>query len=459
MQSFTLRSPLSKIHNLSHDLPVCSTLPANAVARTVLHVQPRNRPTRHALPAAWYRAGTSKGLFIGRQHLPKDESLWRAIILSAMGSQDGDVRQLNGIGGGSPTTSKVAIVERSSRNGIDLEYTFVQVVPDDGRLDMTGNCGNIASGVGPFALDEGIITVPSGQERTRLRILNTNTNKVMEAVIHLDTEGHAYEQGSYKMPGLRTGGSPIEISFLNPSGSMTGKMFPSGHEADWIYVSTDEGTFSVRATLIDVANPFVLVDATTLPEVYQKLSSQAHTSPQIIEGIRRASAVMMGLAKDTKEAAKTRGTPKIAILSQSDASADIRVTSFSAGRLHPSVQLTGAVCIAAALATSGTVACQIASRKVPQATTSTSGSAASSPQFPNSFSSPAAGVSVSLKRRIRIAHASGTIDAKVCTSIVPSIERISIDRVMITRTARRLFGGNVFYESDAATAYPSRLDA
>lgn len=115
---------------------------------------------RKSIPAVWMRAGTSKGLFIHRHHLPTSTTLWEPILLSAMGSSTGRSRQIDGVGGASSTTSKVAIVERSSRPGVDVEYTFVQVAPDQPRIDMTGNCGNIASGVGPFALDEGLVSVP-----------------------------------------------------------------------------------------------------------------------------------------------------------------------------------------------------------------------------------------------------------------------------------------------------------
>jgi 2-methylaconitate cis-trans-isomerase PrpF len=114
------------------------------------------------------RSGTSKGLFIHRHHLPASTHLWEPILLSAMGSSQGDGRQINGVGGASSTTSKVAVVERSNRPNVDVNYTFVQVAPDQPRIDMTGNCGNIAAGVGPFALDEGIVRATPGQKEVSL---------------------------------------------------------------------------------------------------------------------------------------------------------------------------------------------------------------------------------------------------------------------------------------------------
>lgn len=123
---------------------------------------------RHAIPSVWMRAGTSKGLFIHRHHLPPSESEWAPILLSAMGSRNGDKRQLDGIGGATSTTSKVAVVSKSNRAGVDVDYTFAQVAPNEACVDMSGNCGNIASGVGPFALDEGLVTAAPGQTQVRI---------------------------------------------------------------------------------------------------------------------------------------------------------------------------------------------------------------------------------------------------------------------------------------------------
>lgn len=119
---------------------------------------------RHVLPASWMRSGTSKGLFLHRKDLPDSKEAWSPWILAAMGSQNADPRQLNGIGGATSTTSKVAVVAPSTRPGIDVEYTFAQVAVGKNKVDYSGNCGNIASGVGPFALEEGIVHARPGQK-------------------------------------------------------------------------------------------------------------------------------------------------------------------------------------------------------------------------------------------------------------------------------------------------------
>ncbi|KAH0340997.1 hypothetical protein KCU74_g71, partial [Aureobasidium melanogenum] len=124
---------------------------------------------RRALPAVWMRAGTSKGLYIHRKDLPQSQQDWSSVITRVMGSYDADPKQLDGIGGATSTTSKVAVVSQSSRPDADVDYTFVQVTIGAPKLDMTGNCGNIASGVGPFAVDEGLVDVLPGQKQVQSR--------------------------------------------------------------------------------------------------------------------------------------------------------------------------------------------------------------------------------------------------------------------------------------------------
>lgn len=145
--------------------------------------------TRKRLPAVWMRSGTSKGLFLHRRDLPAFPHLWEPILLSAMGSsrrpKSKSGNQIDGVGGASTTTSKVAVVERSNRPDVDVEYTFVQVAPDQPRVDMTGNCGNIASGVGPFALDEGIVRAVPGQSEVS-RFMSLGVSRCLSNLRRID---------------------------------------------------------------------------------------------------------------------------------------------------------------------------------------------------------------------------------------------------------------------------------
>lgn len=230
--------------------------------------------------------------------------------------------------------------------------------------------------------------------------------------------------------------SPIKLAFVKPQGSMTGSMFPSGLKQQSLRIDSQTyGTFSVRASLVDAANPFVLVDASSLPFPRDSLHLRADDSDFIsmVEEIRRAGAVQFGLATDTHAAGLIRGTPKIAFLSetaQEDDQADIYVLSFSMGKVHPSLQLTGAVCIAAAMATPGTVAWELAGgkalEKIPKHGISVANQEIASP-LP-----------------VGIRHPSGIIHTETMLEMDHKGE-VRVERVAVIRTARRLFEGNVYY--------------
>jgi len=126
-------------------------------------VRPQNVRRSVVLPSVMMRSGTSKGLFLHEKDLPPTRSEWNDILLAAMGSRDSDQRQLDGVGGATSTTSKVAVVKKSTKPGIDVEYTFVQIGVGSNKVDFSGNCGNICAGVGPFALDEGLVVAEHGQ--------------------------------------------------------------------------------------------------------------------------------------------------------------------------------------------------------------------------------------------------------------------------------------------------------
>jgi 2-methylaconitate cis-trans-isomerase PrpF len=138
------------------------SIPATPVAQSKERLR-----TRQILPSVWMRAGTSKGLYIHRHHLPAQESEWEKILLAVMGSREGCPRQLDGIGGATSTTSKVAVVSKSSRPDTDVDFTFIQVAVGSEDVDLSGNCGNIISGVGPFALDEGLVTAEPDQKEVK----------------------------------------------------------------------------------------------------------------------------------------------------------------------------------------------------------------------------------------------------------------------------------------------------
>lgn len=261
----------------------------------------------------------------------------------------------------------------------------------------------------------------------------------METVA-VDEEGFPLEQGDYQMAGVADPGVEIKVAFVEPAGSMTGKLFPSGNTEDTIIVETPTALlapFSVQATLIDAANPFVVVDAEGLPLTSLQGSSEWL---QTIEDIRRKGAVMMGLADSIDQAALTRGTPKIMIVSSPPATdplaatgptPDIAVLSMSMGQLHPSVQLTGAVCLAAATCLKGTVAYRCRRRSNLRRSSLISEFKKLVPQDQHA-TQPG--------ETIVIAHRSGQIPVGVHVQGPGRIEKC-----VVSRTARKLFEGHVLF--------------
>ncbi|GKT44962.1 putative J domain-containing protein [Colletotrichum spaethianum] len=418
------------------------------------------RRVRHSLPAVLMRAGTSKGLFIHRSHLPPSQDEWATPLLAAMGSRNNDARQIDGVGGGSSVTSKVAVVAPSSRPGVDVEYTFVQVAVGSETVDLSGNCGNICSGVGPFAVQERLVTPMPGARAVDVKIFNTNTSKLIVETVYLDEDGNVEEDGDCIIPGVKGAGSEIKVAFVEPVGSMTGKLFPSGERLERIVVEemVTLGDFAVDVTLIDSANPFVLVDAQSLPVALREQPADSPLALEVAEAIRRRGAVRMGLASTIEAAGLVRGTPKLAYVSRqpnggvAKEAVDIRVQAYSMGKPHPSLQLTGGVTLASAVIKEGTVAHRIVCK---EPTLHTEGI-----PTPRRTPSPVEGAvklptedilgrslvdEYKAGRIVRIQHGSGIMDVEVWTH--EDEEGAVVDQCVVTRTARRLFEGNVLYYS------------
>lgn len=381
-----------------------------------------------------------------------------------MGSKHNDARQVDGVGGGSSVTSKVAVVAPSSRPNADVEYTFVQVAVGRESVDLSGNCGNICSGVGPFAVQEGLVAPMPGARVVDVRVFNTNIQKLIVETVRLDEDGNVEEDGDCVIPGVKGPGSEIRVAFVEPVGSMTGKLFPSGKRSEKMVVEEVPalGDFVVDVTLIDSANPFVLVDTLSLPAAVRAQPADSALSLQVAESIRRQGAVRMGLAHSEEEAGKTKGTPKIAFLSPPSSNglaehkwADIQVLAYSMGKPHPSLQLTGGVTIASAVITEGTIAHHVAGPDpahradglpTPRRTPSPSAEVRDAVLPVTSGVSGSSGVDEQKPGRIiRIQHGSGIMEVEAQTR--RGDDGPVIERCMVSRTARRLMEGNVFYYS------------
>ena len=289
------------------------------------------------------RGGTSKALMIKAEHLPADKTQWTDILCSVMGSPDEFGRQLNGMGGGISSTSKVCVVSKSERADADIDFTFVQVMVDKREIDMTGNCGNMLSAVGPFAIDEGLVEA-TGDEAF-VRIYNTNTRKIIHSRFPAQTL-----EGDFKIPGVSGTGAPIRLDFIDPAGATTGKFLPSGSVVDTLTLADGK---KIEASLIDVANACVIVRASDIGLTgYEELGADVLAK---LAEIRTAGAKAMGITA-------TPQIPFIAYLSKANSQdMDFNARVISAGQLHKALPLTITLCLAVAAKTEGSIAFEMMS--------------------------------------------------------------------------------------------------
>src|SRR2546429_5804362 len=210
------------------------------------------------LRAVFMRGGTSKAVMLRAADLPADRELWNRIFLGVIGSPDPNGRQLDGMGGGISSLSKICVIGPSTRSGADVDYTFAQVSVRDASVDYSGNCGNMSAAVGPFAVDEGLVKA-DGNDAV-VRIHNTNTKKIIVSRFRLD-DGRAAVDGDFALPGVAGTGAPVRLDFLDPGGAGTGKLLPTGNSLDRLEVPAFG---AIEASMIDAANPCVFVMATAL---------------------------------------------------------------------------------------------------------------------------------------------------------------------------------------------------
>ncbi|OHR67100.1 3-methylitaconate isomerase [Bacillus sp. HMSC76G11] len=300
------------------------------------------------VPVVVMRGGTSKGVFLNFEDMPSDRLLWDEFLLDIMGSPDR--RQIDGLGGANSLTSKAAIIKKSDSEEIDVEYTFAQISIENQLADFKGNCGNISSAVGPYAIEQGL--VPAIEPITSVKIYNTNTNKIIIAEVEVEN-GRVKTEGMCSIPGVPGTGSPIYLSFTHSEGAVTGKLYPTGKAADTI--QTPSGPIEV--SIVDVANPLVFVNAndvglkgTELPHEFtqEKLAE--------LEEIRASAAELCGFAKKENATKQSPAVPKMTIIAppmdytdvtgtpRSASEMDCTIRMMSMQKPHQALAITGAIC-------------------------------------------------------------------------------------------------------------------
>jgi 2-methylaconitate cis-trans-isomerase PrpF len=316
------------------------------------------------IPAVFMRGGTSNAVVFNAKDLPADRALWDEIFLAAIGSPDPYGRQLDGMGGGVSSLSKVCVVGPSTRPDADIDYTFAQVQVKDARVDYGANCGNMSAAMGPFAVDEGLVKA-SGDD-TMVRVHNTNTKKVIWARFPLDG-GQAAVDGELAIPGVAGTGAPVRLEFREPGGAGTGRLLPTGNVADTLDVP---GVGKVRVSMVDAANPCVFVRAQDLGIQGTELPDAIEGSPELLKklsAIRVVASVAMGIAKTPEEAAKRAAIPFIGFVAAAQDArtltgetikgndVDLTARMMSSGQPHRALPLTCTLCLAVAARIEGTV--------------------------------------------------------------------------------------------------------
>ena len=316
-----------------------------------------------ALPAVFMRGGTSRAVMFHQRDLPERDR-WDPIFLAAMGSPDPNGRQLNGMGGGISSLSKICILAPSERQDADIDYTFAQVQIKEAAVGYRGNCGNMSSAVGPFAVDEGIVR-PNG-ETAVVRIFNTNTSKIIRSTFPL-VDGRAAVDGALAIPGVAGTGAPVRLDFLSPGGAVTGKLLPTGHPVDRLDVP---GIGPIDISMVDAANPCVFVRAQDIGLTGNELPEALDANVTVrdrLQRIRRVAAVAMGIAQDDAEAAASLGIPAIGFVAPpmeaptlsgeiiTPDQIDLTARFISNGQPHRALPLTASLCTAVAARIEGTL--------------------------------------------------------------------------------------------------------
>lgn len=301
--------------------------------------------TTHGVRCMWMRGGTSKGGYFLKDDLPTDIAERDAFLLRVMGSPD--PRQIDGMGGADPLTSKVAVVGKSARDGVDVDYLFLQVFVDQAIVTDAQNCGNILAGIGPFAIERGLVAA-TGDE-TPVAIFMENTGQIAVASIRTPGGIPTY-QGEARIDGVPGTAAPVPLEFRDTAGSSCGALLPTGNTADEI-----EG---IRCTLIDNGMPCVVFRAedvgVTGYEDRDTLDDDAALKARI-EAIRLKAGPLMNLGDVTE-----KSVPKMMLVAAPKAGGAITVRSFIPHRAHATIGVLGAVSVATACLIEGSPAAAVA---------------------------------------------------------------------------------------------------
>jgi 2-methylaconitate cis-trans-isomerase PrpF len=377
------------------------------------------------------RGGTSKGLYFHEKDLPLPGARRDALLKRLMGTPD--VLQIDGLGGSRAITSKVAIVAPSEREDADVDYTFAQVEIGIDQIGYTGNCGNISSGVGPFAVDEGL--VPATETVTRVRIYNTNTDKLIVADVPT-SDGKAKTQGEFTLPGVPGTGAEIVMNWSATIGSKTGALLPTGSALDEIALECGR---AVKVTIADAGNPVIWVRASDFGLSGSELSHKTNENSGLIDNVREVrgkAAVLLGFCADWRRVDEdSPGVPMVGLVAApedyttlggdqvSGANMDLRLRLMFMNRLHESVAGTASICIGAASRVPGSVVAAVRETHA--------------------------------EDTLLIGHPSGITPVRVVSRQIEKAPFVEFELLGFSRTARRLMDSTAYYPRCLLDAFPT----
>ncbi len=296
--------------------------------------------TQTAIPCTVMRGGTSKGLYFRLSDLPADRATRDAVLLAAMGSPD--ARQIDGMGGAHPLTSKIAVVGPSTHPDADVDYLFLQAVVDEARIDDGQNCGNLLAGVGPFAIEEGLFAAQDGVTHVRINMLNTKSLTV--AAIQTPG-GQVRYDGEARIDGVPGTAAPVPIDFLDVAGSSCGALLPTGHARDVI-----DG---IELTAIDNGMPVVVMRAADFGKTGYETPEELEADTELkarVEAIRLQIGSRMNLGDVSKKT-----VPKMCLVAPAQNGGAICTRNFIPHRVHEAIGVFGAVSVATACVLPGSV--------------------------------------------------------------------------------------------------------
>ncbi|MBT9292377.1 4-oxalomesaconate tautomerase [Prosthecodimorpha staleyi] len=357
------------------------------------------------VPCMLIRGGTSKGAYFLAADLPADPAARDRLILSVMGSPDS--RQVDGLGGAHPLTSKIAIVARSTKPGADIEFLFGQVLVTEARIDYTPNCGNILAGIGPFAIERGLIAAADG--RTTVRVLTLNTGTLAELTVETPNRRVRYG-GAARIDGVPGTAAPIAVAFMDTEGSVCGALLPTGHAVDRVA--------GVDCTLIDNGMPVVVLAAESVGRTGLEPRDLLDKDTELkarLEAIRLEAGRLMGLGDVSKKV-----VPKMCLVSPPAAGGTLNTRSFIPHECHASIGVFAAVSVATAA------------------------------MLPGSPAAAVAQVPAGADKTLSIEHPTG--EFSVVLTVGGSPEAPVVERAGLLRTARLLFDGIAFAHEDLAEA-------